>query len=276
MGRAGGCPPLPAWLPTSDTDTDSVVRNRKVSSMIEFTNVSKAFGKSEVLSAVNMTVPTGRITGLVGPNGSGKTTIMRMIGTLLRPTSGEVTVDGLNTRQQSRKVRKRVGLLLGGDAALYDRLTARENAEYFARLQGLASSIAHERIEALAEMLTMSAYLDERVGHFSRGMRQKVSLLRTLIHDPEYVILDEPSTGLDIHGISELQDWIELLAHNGKTILISSHNISEVDRLCGELIIITPESGLVCGSKSALMAAHGSASFHDTVLQYTRDDHKNA
>lgn len=235
--------------------------------MIEFSGVTKSFGSSIVLSDVSFTAGSGRVTGLVGHNGSGKTTLMRLISTLLRPTSGAVRVDGFNTVTNNREVRKRIGLMLGGDSALYDRLTARENIHYFARLQGVDRRVAMRRIETLAETFNMSDYLDQRVARFSRGMRQKVSLLRTIIHDPDYIVLDEPSTGLDLRGIEEVQSWVEHLIPTGKTFLISSHNLSEIDRLCQDLIILTG-TGVVWGGKADLMQEHGSTSLQHVVADH--------
>jgi len=235
--------------------------------MIEFKNVSKAFGSKTVLSNVSLTIPKARVTGLIGPNGSGKTTMMRMVATLLRPSIGEVLVDELNTRTESSAVRRKVGLLLGGDTALYDRMSARENVQYFARLQGLDSDVANARIERMADAFNVTSYLDRKVVHFSRGMRQKVSLLRALVHDPDYIILDEPSTGLDIHGIHELQQWVEDCHFRGKTILIASHNISEVERLCEHLILITKDAGVIGCEKEDLVARMDSKSFYEAVFK---------
>ena len=206
--------------------------------MIEFREVSKIFKKTKAVDTITLTIPKGKTVALIGANGSGKTTMMRMISTLIEPTKGKIYVNGFQTTKNVTEVRKQIGLMLGGDAALMKRFSARENILFYANMQGMEKEQAEKRIKQLSALLNMNAYLDKRVETFSRGMRQKVLLAQTLVHDPAVLLLDEPSTGLDIFATMEIQNIIKQCNALGKTILISSHNMSEVTALCNYFIMI--------------------------------------
>ncbi|WP_026672647.1 ABC transporter ATP-binding protein [Alkalihalobacterium bogoriense] len=204
--------------------------------MIEIHEVTKQFKDKKVyvtaLKHVSFTVKKGQIVGLLGENGAGKTTLLRTVATLLTPTEGKVKVDGFDTVKQPDEVKRRTGVLFGGETGLYDRLTARENLEYFAALYGLSKHETKVRIDELAKMFGMGDYLHRKVGGFSKGMRQKVAIARTLIHDPEIILFDEPTTGLDITSSNVFRQLVHQLRHEGKTIIFSSHIMEEVSMLC--------------------------------------------
>jgi sodium transport system ATP-binding protein len=224
--------------------------------MIRAQDLTRTFsGKNGTVTAVSLVsfhIAPGEVVGLIGENGAGKTTTLRMIATLLEPTSGELAVLGEDVRKNTRKVRSRIGVLFGGETGLYDRLTARENLEYFARLYGIGRHESQERIKQLASQFGMKEYLDRKVGGFSKGMRQKVAIARTLIHDPDLILFDEPTTGLDITSANMFRQLVRQLNREGKTIIFSSHIMEEVQMLCHSAILIHKGELVYHGSLEAL------------------------
>lgn len=197
--------------------------------------------KKKVVKAMKhmtFSVKEGEVVGILGENGAGKTTLLRAVATLLEPTHGSVTVAGFDTVKESTEVKKRIGVLFGGETGLYDRLTARENLEYFGKLYGLDQHEIKARIEDLAKRFGMRQYMDRKVKGFSRGMKQKVAIARTLIHDPDIILFDEPTTGLDITSSNIFRDFIHQLKQQNKTILFSSHIMEEVSQLCDSVMMI--------------------------------------
>ncbi|MFT4413941.1 ATP-binding cassette domain-containing protein [Fredinandcohnia humi] len=210
--------------------------------MIQINEVTKKFKDKKVyvtaLKHVSFTIQKGQVVGLLGENGAGKTTLLRTIATLLTPTEGNVNVGGYDTQKNPEEVKSRIGVLFGGETGLYDRLTARENLEYFAALYGLSKHETKVRIDDLARMFGMRDYLDRKVGGFSKGMRQKVAIARTLIHNPEIILFDEPTTGLDITSSNVFRQLVHQLKREGKTIIFSSHIMEEVSMLCDSVAMM--------------------------------------
>ncbi|MDH8711783.1 ATP-binding cassette domain-containing protein [Bacillus altitudinis] len=197
--------------------------------------------KKKVVKAMKhmtFSVKEGEVVGILGENGAGKTTLLRAVATLLEPTHGSVTVAGFDTVKEATEVKKRIGVLFGGETGLYDRLTARENLEYFGKLYGLDQHEIKARIEDLAKRFGMRQYMDRKVKGFSRGMKQKVAIARTLIHDPDIILFDEPTTGLDITSSNIFREFIHQLKQQNKTILFSSHIMEEVSLLCDSVMMI--------------------------------------
>ncbi|MES1046097.1 ATP-binding cassette domain-containing protein [Heyndrickxia oleronia] len=224
--------------------------------MIEINNVSRTFKekKQEIhaVQNVSFTIPTGEVVGLLGENGAGKTTLLRMIATILEPTKGEIIIDGKNTSQQTMEIKRKIGVLFGSETGLYDRLTAKENLQYFAKLYGLSKHESNVRIENLAKRFGMKEYLDRKVGGVSKGMRQKVAIARTLIHNPDVILLDEPTTGLDITSANMFRELIHHLRKEGKTIVFSSHIMEEVEQLCQTIVMIHKGNLIYHGSLQEL------------------------
>lgn len=206
--------------------------------MLEIKNLTKKFKKSTVVDNVSFNVNPGEIVGLLGENGAGKTTTLRMISTMLKITSGEAVANNFSADKEPIKVRNEIGILFGGDVGLYDRLTARENIKYFANLYGMSDKDADVRIDELAKKFNMEEYIDKRVSKFSRGMKQKVSIARSIVHSPSVMLFDEPSTGLDVTAARTIQDFILDCKKENKTILFSSHSMREVEKLCDRVVII--------------------------------------
>lgn len=155
--------------------------------MLEVRDISKKFKDTKVVDRLSFDVEDGQIIGLLGENGAGKTTTLRMISTMLKPTEGTIQVNGYDVIKNPSQVRKQIGILFGGEVGIYDRLSARENIKYFGRLYGMNEEQMNKRIEELAEDLEMNEYMDKRAGKFSRGMKQKVSIARTIVHSPNVI-----------------------------------------------------------------------------------------
>jgi ABC-2 type transport system ATP-binding protein len=208
----------------------------------------------EALRGVSFSVEPGELFGLLGPNGAGKTTTIKILTTLLLPTSGSARVLGLDPAKQARDVRGRIGYVFGGDRGMYDRLSALDNLRYFADLYRVPVARKRERIDELLEMVGLKGREGERVETYSRGMRQRLHIARGLLHDPEVVFLDEPTIGLDPVGARELRDTIAGLRTAGKTILLTTHYMFEADALCDRIAVIAKGQIVAEGTPSDLKA----------------------
>ena len=206
--------------------------------MLEVKNLSKKFKAFTAVDDISFEVNPGEIVGLLGENGAGKTTTMRVIATMMTPSKGEVKVNNFTITKEPDNVRKNLGVLFGGDVGLYDRLTARENIAYFAELNGLSKVETEERIKYLAKACQITDFMDKKAKGFSRGMRQKVSIARSIVHDPKVMLFDEPTTGLDISAARSIHDFIRQCKKEGKAILLSSHSMYEVEKLCDRVIMM--------------------------------------
>jgi sodium transport system ATP-binding protein len=210
--------------------------------MIEARQLTKHFkdkkrGIIAAASEVSFTCHPGRIYGLLGANGAGKTTTLRMLATLLKPTSGSCVVAGHDAATAPEQVRANVGFL-AASTALYGRLTAREMIVYFGRLNGMTEEAIRARLKVLADELVMHEFLDRRCDKFSTGMKQKTSIARTLIHDPAVMIFDEPTLGLDVMTARSIVKFVRDCRDRGKTVIYSTHVMSEVEKLCDTIGII--------------------------------------
>jgi len=236
--------------------------------MIEVRNLSKAFDKGRVkaVDGVSFTARDGEITGLLGPNGAGKTTTLRMLYTLMKPDTGQVLVDGTDAAIDPLAVRRNLGVL--PDArGLYKRLTARENIDYFARLQGVAPELLDTRREALVDALDMRDILDRRTEGFSQGQRVKTAIARALVHDPRNVILDEPTNGLDVMATRGMREFMHKLRSEGRCVLFSSHIMQEVAMLCDRIVVIARGRVVADESPDALRAQTGKDSLEDAFVE---------
>ena len=210
--------------------------------MIEARNLTKTFkdkkrGVITAVSDVSFTCRPGQIYGLLGANGAGKTTALRMLATLLQPTTGTAVVAGFDTVTASEQVRANVGFL-ASSTALYGRLTAREMITYFGELNGMEAASIKVRLKQLAAELDMNEFLDRRCDKFSTGMKQKTSIARTLIHDPAVMIFDEPTLGLDVMTARTIVSFVRDCRERGKTVIYSTHIMTEVEKLCDVIGII--------------------------------------
>ncbi|WP_040979350.1 ATP-binding cassette domain-containing protein [Oceanobacillus jeddahense] len=209
--------------------------------MIDAVNVKKSFinkkAEHEVLKNITIHVQSGKLTALVGKNGAGKTTLLRIIAGLHDIDEGELFIGGEPQSTKTLSQRKNIGVLFGGDTGLYNRLTVREHLEYYGFLYGLDESILKKRISLLEKDFQMGSYMNRRVKHFSKGMKQKVAISKSMVHDPDIYLFDEPTTGLDIIGSNMFREKVLDLKAKNKTVLFSSHNMEEV-ALCDDIIIL--------------------------------------
>jgi sodium transport system ATP-binding protein len=242
--------------------------------MIETQALSKQFvtGKGRqartvhAVNKVSFLAANGSITGLLGPNGAGKTTTMRILATLVAPSSGQATVDGFDCAKDGVAVRARLGVL--SDArGLYTRLTTRENIRYFGQLQGMPRDLLEQRMNTVIKQLGLESIADRRTDGFSQGERMKVALARALIHDPPNLILDEPTNGLDIMTIRLLRELLKSLRDQGKCILLSTHIMQEVSALADEVVIISQGSTVAQGSVEQLLAQAGASNLEDAFVK---------
>jgi ABC-2 type transport system ATP-binding protein len=193
----------------------------------------------EAVRGVNFAIEEGELFGLLGPNGAGKTTTIKMLITLLLPTSGSARVLGLDVVKNAQEVRRRIGYVFGGERGVYERLSGYDNLRYFAELYGVPPKVQKPRIEELLELVGLKGREHERAEGYSRGMKQRLHVARGLLHDPEVLFLDEPTIGLDPVGARELRSTIASLTAGGKTVLLTTHYMFEADALCDRIAVIS-------------------------------------
>ena len=208
----------------------------------------------EAVRGVSFAIEPGELFGLLGPNGAGKTTTIKMLITLLLPTSGSATILGLDVVRDAREVRRQIGYVFGGDRGLYERLSALDNLRYFAELYAVPARDQRARIGELLELVGLTGREKERVEGFSRGMRQRLHIARGLLHDPALLFLDEPSIGIDPVGARELRQTIAGLRDQGKTILLTTHYMFEADELCDRIAVISTGELVAQGTPAQLKA----------------------
>ena len=239
--------------------------------MIETRHLTKTFRdkkRGEIRAADDITfrVEPGQIYGLLGANGAGKTTTLRLLATLLQPTSGSATIAGFDVVRDAQKVRANVGFL-AASTALYGRLTAREMIAYFGQLNGLSDADIRARTRRIADDLDMHEFLDRRCEKFSTGMKQKTSIARTLIHDPAVMIFDEPTLGLDVMTARAIVQFGRECRNRGKTVIYSTHVMSEVEKLCDTIGIIHGGKLLAEGTLAGLRATHGEQDMEEIFVK---------
>lgn len=209
------------------------------------------------MADLDLDVAAGEVVGLLGPNGAGKTTTLRMLATLLTPTSGAATVAGYDVQAAPLEVRRRLGYLTG-DTGLYGRLTPREVLRYFGQLHGMAPAPLAARIDELVALLGIGGYADRRCETLSTGQKQRVSIARAVLHDPAVLILDEPTSGLDILAARDILRFFRAQADAGKAVLLSTHILAEVELICDRAAIIHKARVRHIGSLAELQARGGS------------------
>jgi sodium transport system ATP-binding protein len=239
--------------------------------MIEARSLSKRFqdkkrGEIKAVDNVSFSCQPGKIYGLLGANGAGKTTTLRMLATILEPTDGTAIIAGFDVVDHPEKVRANIGFLSTG-TALYPRLSAQEMVEYFGRLNGLDETTLHKRVEDIFHRLNMNEFRDRRCDKLSTGQKQKTSIARTLIHDPQVMIFDEPTTGLDVMTARTIIGFIADCRDRGKTVIFSTHIMSEVERLCDNIGIIHGGKLLEEGTVAQLRAKHNEHNLEEIIVK---------
>jgi sodium transport system ATP-binding protein len=239
--------------------------------MIEAQHLLKRFrdkkrGAVSAVNGVSFSCRPGEIYGLLGANGAGKTTTLRILATILTPSEGTAIVAGYDVIKDPQMVRSRVGFLSTA-TALYGRLSAQEMVEYFGRLHGLDEPTLRRRIDELFARLEMNDYRDRRCDKLSTGMKQKVSIARTLVHDPPVMIFDEPTVGLDVMAARTISGFIRECRDAGKTVVFSTHVMSEVEKLCDHIGIIHGGQLLAEGTLTELRARYGIQDLEDLFVK---------
>jgi sodium transport system ATP-binding protein len=248
--------------------------------MIEARSLSKRFqdkkrGEIRAVDNVSFTCQPGKIYGLLGANGAGKTTTLRMLATILEPTDGTAIVNGFDVVEQPEKVRANVGFLSTA-TALYPRLTAQEMVEYFGRLNGLDETTLKKRIDDIFSRLDMNSFRDRRCDKLSTGMKQKTSIARTLVHNPPVMIFDEPTTGLDVMTARTIISFISDCRAQGKTVIFSTHIMSEVERLCDSIGIIHGGKLLAEGTVAQLRDKYAEHNLEEIIVKVVGPQYANS
>jgi len=233
--------------------------------MIRVVRVRKSFGAKVALEDLSFEARDGRVTGLLGANGAGKTTALRVVSGLLRPDAGNATVDDVDSGVDREGAQRRLGVVTD-ESGLYARLTCREQIRYFGNLRGLRGAGLERRIDRLVEALGLEELAERRVAGFSHGERRKVALARALVHDPRNVILDEPTNGLDVMSTRTVRAIVRELRAEGRCVLFSSHVMQEVAALCDWIVVVAGGRRVAQGTAEELVARAGMRTLEDAFV----------
>lgn len=244
--------------------------------MVQTENVAKHYpdskkGVVKAVDGISFQALPGKIHGILGANGAGKTTLLRMLSTVIRPTSGSASVGGYDVVKDSEKVRASIGFM-SNSTALYGRLSAREVIEYFGRLYGLTDSKLATRVDFVIDKLQIGEFSDRLCDKLSTGQKQRVSIARTILHDPPVLFFDEPTAGLDVVMSADVMEFIEEMRASGKTIVYCTHIMSEVERLCDRVSVI--HNGVIKaeGSVDELKALAAQSSLEKAFLSLIKTE----
>jgi sodium transport system ATP-binding protein len=243
--------------------------------MIVIKDIAKSFGDVKAVRGVSFNAEDGKITTLLGANGSGKTTTFRSVTGLMKPDGGAVHIDTINVRERTLEAQARLGVF-PDQFGLYTRLTTREHIAYYAELHGLEGSALNDAINEVSKLMNLEDIIDRKTEGFSQGQRMKVALARAIVHKPQNIILDEPTRGLDVMNIRLLRDILLELKEQGHCILLSSHVMAEVDALSDHIVIMS--DGLICadGTSASLMAESGEENLEEAFVNLTEQARRNA
>lgn len=226
-------------------------------------------GVKKAVDGIDIEANPGRIFGLLGANGAGKTTVLRMLSTVIKPTSGTAEVAGLDILKDSQAVRAGIGFM-SSSTALYGRLTSREVLEYFGRLYGLEGATLQRRVTYVVDKLEIGEFADRLCDKLSTGQKQRVSIARTILHDPKVLFFDEPTAGLDVVASQTVMEFIEEARDLGKTVVFSTHIMSEVERLCDDLAVIHDGVIVATGTPDTVKEMAGEQSLERAFLQLVK------
>lgn len=240
-------------------------KNKIIIDNLSKTFISKERGEVKAVNSLSLTCVPGEIFGLLGPNGAGKTTTLRMVATLLKPDFGKILINGYDTINEPDMVRKSIGYL-STTTSLYPRLTPREIITYFAKLNSYKQKPIDKRVEEVINYLGIGEFADTLTTKLSTGMKQITSIARTIVHDPPILILDEPSNGLDVMIAVKMHNYIKDLKEKGKTIIFSSHNMGEVEKVCDRIGIINKGKLLAIGTQEELREKTGKFYMEDIFV----------
>ncbi len=237
--------------------------------MIELQQLHKSFGDVKAVDGLSLTARDGQITTLLGANGSGKSTTLRMLAGIVTPDSGHALIDSVDVAQEPLEARRKLGMF-GDQFGLYPRLTAYEHLEYVAGFHGYSGKALKSAVAEVSDLLQMNALLDRRTEGFSQGQRMKVALARTLVHHPKNLVLDEPTRGLDIMSMRLLRSVLRDLRDAGRCVLLSSHVMADVEELSNQIVFMASGQVVHTGTADELMAASGTTSLEDAFISMTQ------
>ncbi len=243
--------------------------------MIQVSNLHKNFGKFPAVDGVTFDVKSGEIFGLLGPNGAGKTTTLRMLTTMLRPTSGDIAVNGCSVTREPERVRAQLGVL-AESTGLYDRLTVEENVRYFARLRNMPEEQIKERMAEIFPPLAINEYAKKRAGTLSKGMKQKAALAIAIIHNPPVILFDEPTSGLDVKSARQVLNFIESCRGQEKSLILSTHLMHEAERLCDRIGIINRGKVVAIGTFGELQQQSGQRGLEEIFLSLVEGESRES
>ncbi len=215
---------------------------------------------------VSFSCDPGQVLGLLGPNGAGKTTCLRMLSTALQPTSGQIAINGEDVVAEPLAMRKRIGFL-SATTGLYHRLTVRENIQYFGRLHGMSEENLEIEMNKVFELLDINSFADKKAVSLSTGMKQRANIARTVIHQPEVIVLDEPTTGLDVISAKTILDFIESYKGSKVPVVFSTHHLHEVEKLCDKVVLINDGVTKFNGFLDEFKALNKSGKLYDVFIQ---------
>ncbi len=262
-------------LPMDKNDASLFDATKAQPAMIVVTSLRKQFlVRGQPLIAVDrisFQVEAGEVYGLLGPNGAGKTTTLRMVMGLIEPDEGFVEIGGIRTDQHAAEIRSQLGLISTNDG-VYPWLTVREMLMYFADLYAVEIPLAKRRLDELSELLGIRSFLDQRCSTLSTGQKQRVTLVRGLMHDPPVMLLDEPTRGLDVVGSQNVFEFIELLKRRGKSVLLSTHRLDEAERVCDRFGLLHHGTMRYEGRLEELMEQTGKTHLVDMFIDLIRND----
>lgn len=224
---------------------------------------------------VSFSCKPGEVLGLLGPNGAGKTTCLRMLSTALQPTEGSINIKGEDVVANPLAMRKRIGFL-SGSTSLYHRLTVRENVQYFGRLHGMSENLLDQEIDKIFEQLDIHSFADKKADSLSTGMKQRANIARTVIHSPEVIVLDEPTTGLDVISAKTILDFIASHKGGETPVIFSTHHLHEVEKLCDRVTLINNGKNQFDGSLTEFKALSDSENLYDTFVSLVSQEENNA
>jgi len=234
--------------------------------MIKVEGLTKYYGSKPAAKDISFEVKKGEVFGILGTNGAGKSTTIKMMCGLLKPTRGNIQIGGINLQKMPLKAKSMMGYL-PENPLIYDKLTGAETLELIGNLRKLSSDMIEQRIEYYAKSLGLEEQIYHEVGTYSKGMRQKLAIAMTLIHDPEMILLDEPASGLDPRYTKLLKDWIKNLSANGKTVLLSTHIIEMAETLCNRVAIIDQGMLKTIGTINEIQTSTGVSNLEDAFIR---------
>ncbi|MFA6897587.1 MAG: ATP-binding cassette domain-containing protein [Patescibacteria group bacterium] len=235
-------------------------------------NLVKEYGEgARAVDDVSFEVGAGEIFGLLGPNGAGKTTIIRAISTILSFTSGKIEVLGADNREKSGEVRSNIGVLTT-DIGAYERFSGRENLKYFGELYGMEKKVLEKRIDELVRLLDMRDFIDKRAGKYSTGMKQRLAIARSVVHNPRVIIFDEPTSGLDVLASQTVRNFMQRSKEMGRAVIFSTHQMYDAEKLCDRVIIIHKGKTVAYDSVENVKANTGMSDLEDAFLKLVKDN----